>query len=310
MHAKSDSEVTSLAPSSPTRSPPRRPLYYVQSPSQHDGEKFSFQSSPVGSPPHPQYYGVPSPVHHSRESSTSRFSGSLKKDAPSHQHRRRPWQQYAHVDEQGEEEEEERDGGRQSGIPARCYFPLFVVCFVVLFTLFSLILWGVSRSYKPIIAVESITLWRFNVQAGMDGSGVATQMLSINSTVKLSFRNRATFFGCHVTSSPLRLHYMHLQIASGDIEEFYQPRKSTRLILTAVQGIQVPLYGAGSTLSSEPAVDSPSVPLTLTFKTRSGAFLLGKLVRTKFYTDIKCSMELDQKNMGKPVNLKSACTYT
>lgn len=51
MHAKTDSEVTSIAPSSPAR-----PVYYVQSPSRdsHDGEKTatSFHSSPVLSPVH------------------------------------------------------------------------------------------------------------------------------------------------------------------------------------------------------------------------------------------------------------------
>ncbi|CAL1398920.1 unnamed protein product [Linum trigynum] len=53
MHAKTDYEVTSLAPSSPTRSP-RRPAYFVQSPSRdsHDGEKTttSCHSTPVLSP--------------------------------------------------------------------------------------------------------------------------------------------------------------------------------------------------------------------------------------------------------------------
>jgi hypothetical protein len=41
-HAKTDSEVTSLAPSSPPRSPPHTHLvYYVQSPSRdsHDSER-------------------------------------------------------------------------------------------------------------------------------------------------------------------------------------------------------------------------------------------------------------------------------
>ncbi|GMP27968.1 hypothetical protein CsSME_00003718 [Camellia sinensis var. sinensis] len=75
MHAKTDSEVTSLAPSSPTRSP-RRPVYYVQSPSRdssHDGEKTtnSFHSTPIISP-------MGSPGRHSRDSSSTRFSGSLK----------------------------------------------------------------------------------------------------------------------------------------------------------------------------------------------------------------------------------------
>ncbi|KAM1037143.1 hypothetical protein ACFX2J_031743 [Malus domestica] len=61
MHTKTDSEVTNLAPSSPTRSPSRCPIYYVQSASRdsHNGEKTatSFQSTPIispsGSPPTP-----------------------------------------------------------------------------------------------------------------------------------------------------------------------------------------------------------------------------------------------------------------
>ncbi|KAM1050214.1 hypothetical protein ACFX2I_031929 [Malus domestica] len=61
MHTKTDSEVTNLAPSSPTRSPSRCPIYFVQSASRdsHNGEKTatSFQSTPIispsGSPPTP-----------------------------------------------------------------------------------------------------------------------------------------------------------------------------------------------------------------------------------------------------------------
>ncbi|KAG2409811.1 uncharacterized protein HKW66_Vig0004760 [Vigna angularis] len=80
MHTKSDSEVTSnnTKQSSPTRSPPWRPLYYVQSPSNHDVEKMSYCSSPMGSPHHHFHYYLSSPIHHSRESSTPRFSAFLK----------------------------------------------------------------------------------------------------------------------------------------------------------------------------------------------------------------------------------------
>ncbi|KAG2384841.1 uncharacterized protein HKW66_Vig0119330 [Vigna angularis] len=80
MHTKSDSEVTSnnMEQSSPTHSPLWRPLYYVQSPSNHDVEKMSYGSSPMGSPHHHFHYYLSSPIHHSRESFTPRFSVSLK----------------------------------------------------------------------------------------------------------------------------------------------------------------------------------------------------------------------------------------
>lgn len=163
MHAKTDSEVTSLAPSSPTRSP-RRPVYYVQSPSRdsHDGEKTttSFHSTPVlspaGSPPHSHS----SVGRHSRESSSSRFSGSLKpgsrKISPNDSSRggqrkgQKQWKECDVIEEEGLLEDEER----RRGLPRRCYFFAFVLGFFVLFSLFALILWGASRPQKPIITIK------------------------------------------------------------------------------------------------------------------------------------------------------------
>ncbi|CAL8101900.1 unnamed protein product [Prunus armeniaca] len=225
MHAKTDSEVTSLAASSPTRSP-RRPVYYVQSPSRdsHDGEKTttSFQStpvlSPVGSPPHSHS----SVGRHSRESSSTRFSGSLKPGSRkinpndgSRHHRKgqKPWKEQAVIEEEGLLEGEERS----KGFPRRCYFPAFVLGFFLLFSMFSLILWGASKPMKPKITMKSVTFEQFKIQAGSDATGVATDMISVNSTVKFTFRNTGTFFGMHVSPKPLDLSYSQITIASGTV---------------------------------------------------------------------------------------------
>jgi hypothetical protein len=76
--AKSESDITSLAPSSPSRSP-KRPVYYVQSPSRdsHDGDKSSsmhatpISNSPMESPSHPSF------GRHSRNSLLVAFRGFL-----------------------------------------------------------------------------------------------------------------------------------------------------------------------------------------------------------------------------------------
>lgn len=169
MHAKTDSEVTSLAASSPTRSP-RRQAYFVQSPSRdsHDGEKTttSLHSTPVispmGSPPHSSSVG-----RHSRESSTSRFSGSLK---PHHHGSRKispndpaasarkggghkaSWKDCDVIEEEGLLDDGDGRGGGMSS--RRFYFLAFVGGFFVLFSLFSLILWGASRPQKPKITMK------------------------------------------------------------------------------------------------------------------------------------------------------------
>lgn len=162
--SKTDSEVSSLTPSSPARSsPPRRPVYYVQSPSRdsHDGEKTtnSFHSTPVlspmGSPPHSHSNSSLGP--HSRESSSTRFSASLK---PHKQHKsdgsnrkgRKPWKEFDAIEEEGLL----GDGIAPHGMTRRCYFLSFVVGFCILFSLFSLILWGASRPQKPTITMKAV----------------------------------------------------------------------------------------------------------------------------------------------------------
>lgn len=324
--SKTDSEVSSVTPSSPGRSPPRRPhpAYYVQSPSRdsssHDGEKTtnSFHSSPAllspsGSPSHPSHHSSLGPPSRGSSSST-RYSGSLK-----------PAQRKAHPGEElgagrarrgkGFDAIEEEglldgvEGGGIRGLPRRCYVAGFVLGFFVMFFFFALILWGASRPQKPRIAMKSIVFDQFVVQAGADFTGVATDMVSMNSTVKLTFQNTATFFGVHVAATPLDLSYSQLSLATGTINKFYQSRKSSRSIAVTLKGNKIPLYGGGADLSSVNGAPTQPVPLVLTFLVRSKAYVLGKLVKPRFHRRIQCSVTMDPKKMSVVVSLKDKCTY-
>ncbi|WVZ85658.1 hypothetical protein U9M48_032555 [Paspalum notatum var. saurae] len=335
-HAKTDSEVTSsMAPSSPARA-----AYYVQSPSHDDGENktaaSSFHSSPAASPPR-------SLGRASRDSSTSsRFSASAKGPPSSSRaaagahgvpgHGRRsasPWMKEAAIEEEGllgmdEDDGDGRGGGGISGIPRRVRYGLgFVGAFFGLFFFFALILWGASRGQRPVVTLRTVTFHRFVVQAGTDASNVPTELASLNATVRLTFRNTGTFFGVHVTADPVTLYYTQLLMASGNIKYFYQARKSQRSLTVSVVGDKVPLYGGGSSLSSTPTtlpppkkkappvvVPPPPVPLQLAVRVRARAFVLGRLVKPKFYSEASCSVTMDQTKLGKPVSLAKACTYT
>lgn len=150
MHAKSDSEVTSIDASSPPRSP-RRALYYVQSPSHHDLEKMSYGSSPCGSPRNYHYHYHCSPIHHSRESSTSRFSASLKITRnPA------PWKRLPtasdHLQPQEDDDQDQQLHHPHSNF--KFYVLCFLISFLLLFSIFSLILWAASTPYKPTIFVK------------------------------------------------------------------------------------------------------------------------------------------------------------
>ncbi|KAK8517528.1 hypothetical protein V6N13_127699 [Hibiscus sabdariffa] len=316
--SKTDSEVSSLSQSSPARSP-RRQMYYVQSPSRdsHDGEKTtnSFNSTPVlspmGSPPHSHSNSSLGP-HSSRESSSTRLSGSLK---PHRKHdgsrkarnNKQPWKAFDVIEEEGLLHGE----GHYNGLHRRrCYFLAFIGGFFLLFTTFSLILWGASRPQKPKITMKSISINEFRVQAGADFSGVSTEMVSMNCTVKLTYRNTATFFGVHVTSTPLDLSYSQLTVATGSMPKFYQSRKSQRSLVVTMKGSHIPLYGGGANLASLNGAPTQPVPLTLNFMVRSRAYVLGRLVKPKFYKRIQCWVTMDPKKMNAPISLKNKCFYS
>ncbi|EEF33962.1 uncharacterized protein LOC8265944 [Ricinus communis] len=312
MHAKTDSEGTSVDTSWAPRSP-RRPVYYVQSPSNHDVEKMSYGSSPTGSPAHHYYHC--SPIHHSRESSTSRFSASLKNPRSLS-----AWKHvqinHGHDDDDDDDDDDDNGGemgGRYYGHGSARNIRLYIcgfLFFVLLFTIFCLILWGASKAYKPQIIVKNIVFENFNVQAGNDQTGVPTDMLSLNSTVKIHYRNPATFFAVHVTSTPLELHYYQLKIASGQMKKFTQSRKSQRKVTTVVHASQIPLYGGVPLLASaKEHIEKVAVPLNLTFVVRSRAYILGRLVKSKFYKRVRCPVTLHGNKLGKPLNLTHSCVY-
>lgn len=186
--------------------------------------------------------------------------------------------------------------------------------------------------------MQSIAFDQFVVQAGEDFSGVATNMLSMNSTLKFTFRNTATFFGVHVKPTPLDLSYSQLTVATGtvwnpnhfpinyiynfffsflvigfiwvlQIKGFYQSRKSQRSITITLIGNRIPVYGGGANLGSSNGAPTQAVPLTLRFLVRSKAYVLGKLVKPKFHRRVDCSVVMDPKKMNVAIALKNKCSY-
>lgn len=141
-----------------------------------------------------------------------------------------------------------------------------------------------------------------NVQAGNDLSGVPTDMLSLNSTVRIFYRNPSNFFAVHVTASPLLLHYSNLLLSSGEMNKFTVARHDERTVVTVVQGHQIPLYGGVSF-----HLDTLSLPLNLTLILHTKAYILGRLVTSNFYTRFICSFTLNADHLPKPISLLRSC---
>ncbi|XP_010432318.1 PREDICTED: uncharacterized protein LOC104716616 [Camelina sativa] len=298
----------------PARSPmsqTTKPVYIVNSPTNTDVEKISTGSgfSPYGSPINRQ--GQVSHYHHdsaAESSSTPRVSGPLRNEYRSvqlHDLERRIYEDH----DDNDEDYDEMHGPDERRRWNTRFYSCLLFTLVLAFTLFCLILWGVSKSFSPIVNLKEMVLESLNVQSGNDQSGVLTDMLTLNSTVTILYKNPATFFTVHVTSSPLQLSYSQLILASGQMEEFSQRRKSERIIETKVFGNQIPLYGGVPALYGQRAKpDQVVLPLNLTFTLRSRAYVLGRLVKSKFHSNIRCSITLYGDRLGKKHDLSKSCS--
>ncbi|XP_059432935.1 uncharacterized protein LOC132166175 [Corylus avellana] len=303
MHA-TDSDVTSLDASS--HGSPKPAVYYVQSPSRDshdDGDKSSSAhatpafNSPMDSPSHPSYGTFRSG---SRSSSASRFSGG-KLD------RKRDDKGWPNCDVIQEEGIYDELYGDRRGLSRSCQLLIAVLGFVAIFSVFCLILWGASRPYKARVSVKRLTVHNFYIGEGSDSTGVPTKMLTMNSSVEMSVYNPATFFGIHVSSTPVNLMYSQLAAATGKLKKYYQPRKSHRTVSVNLQGNMVPLYGVGASLIV--SEKNGEVPMMLAFEVKSRGNVVGKLVRSNHRRHISCSLVIDSRK-NKPIKLKEdSCTY-
>ena len=93
------------------------------------------------------------------------------------------------------------------------------------------------------------------------------------------------------------------------MKKFYQSRKSQRSVTVTIVGNKVPLYGSGASISSSTGTTSLPVSLKLNFVVRSKAYVLGKLVKPKFYKNIECDITFDPEKLNVPISLKKSCTY-
>ncbi|KAJ4834649.1 hypothetical protein Tsubulata_035069, partial [Turnera subulata] len=159
---------------------------------------------------------------------------------------------------------------------------------------------GFDQQKEAEITVKSLTVSNLHIGKGTDFSGVPTKMLTVNGSLRMSIYNPATV-GIHVSSTPIKLIYSEIAIATGQLKKYYQPRKSHRTVSVTVEGNKVPLYGAGSNLVfSQTGV---VVPSTLKFEIQSQGNVVGKLVKTKYRKHISCPVVLDSSN-SKPIKFK------
>ncbi|KAL8129672.1 hypothetical protein V2J09_018827 [Rumex salicifolius] len=289
MNGSDQSETTSLTQSWPTTPKRSVPIYYVQSPSRESHEEEDKSSN--------QGRSLDSPLG-SRSSSSSRVSGKVPGRNRGGLHERE-WRVI-----QEEEDEEGEEPIRRSHVCA-----VGLAAIVGVFFLFCLVMWGATstRPFAPHISLKKLTVNDFYTGQGLDMRGVPTKMLTVNCWLQMRVHNPATFFGIHISSTSFNLLYYDLTLASGQIEEYYQARKSWRDVSVEIKGNKVPLYGAST--GFEAGYGSREVPLRLELELKTRGDVVGKLLRSKHLLQVSCYFTINPNNPKSVGFVEDSCTY-
>ncbi|KAF6149450.1 hypothetical protein GIB67_016988 [Kingdonia uniflora] len=172
---------------------------------------------------------------------------------------------------------------------------IFVVLFVAMFSLIALILWGASRRYEPEIDVKSLSVSSFYFGTEVDNMGVSTKLMTVNCSLKLDIYNHDTFFGIHVSSTGFNFMLSKIIVATGQFSKYYQPRKSKKTLYVILEGIKVPLYGAGRNLVVSESIGN--IPLKLEFEIQSRGNVLGMHPKFRNHKHISCPVLIDADNI-------------
>ncbi|XP_019057585.1 PREDICTED: uncharacterized protein LOC104809106 [Tarenaya hassleriana] len=305
MDTGSESDMMSFdLSSSSSSSPSPKPMaYYVQSPSSRDSHDVDDDESsttaltqatatPIYDSPSESYsYGPFSRLSSSSSSGGFRWKGRRGMWPPPPP----PPRPEGHVfHEVGGGRYEDLYGDKGWISTWKCRVLLFMVAVALIFTVFCSIVWGASKPFIPVVIVKSLKVHGFELGGGLDRTGVPTNILSMKSSVNMTVENPASFFGIHVSSSPLKLIFYDFTLATGQLKSYYQPRKSKHMAMVELTAVKVPLYGAGPYLAASDR--KGRVPVKLELEIQTCGNIIGKLVRSKHRNHLSCSFYISSRN--------------
>ncbi|ESQ37151.1 hypothetical protein EUTSA_v10002953mg [Eutrema salsugineum] len=285
MYPKSDSDMTSLDLSSS----PKRPAYYVQSPSRDSDKSSSValtrQTTPTESPSHPSSFA-------SRISSGG--GGGFRWKGRRKYHGGR-WSPGDLKEESGDGRYEDVYGDNRGISIATCRLILGVVATLTLFSLLCSVLFAASQSFSPNVYVKGVNVHSFYYWEGLDNTGVPTKIMNIKCTMVFTTHNPSTFFGVHVSFSAVKLIYSRqFTLAIAQPKSYYQPKQSNHTSRINLVGSNVPLYGAGADLAASD--HNGGVPVKLEFEIRSSANIVGSLVKSRHRKHLSCLFFISSHN--------------
>ncbi|XP_024398380.1 uncharacterized protein [Physcomitrium patens] len=161
-----------------------------------------------------------------------------------------------------------------------------------LMALFTSMYWLICHPQAPSTTFKGVEFQSFNVMQGYDRTGVPTDMVNLDATVKLSVNNPSKYYGAFVSAPAVHLSYLPRSIAHSQVPGFYQGCNSERDIIIKANAEYEPLYGAGPSLQ-QAMLENRHIPLGLIISLKSHVNVFGNIVLKYFIQTHVCNVMLN-----------------
>lgn len=213
-HAKDELNFATITLASSPRG------YYVQSPRESHEDASAYQQSTL---PYNNSTVMDSPLNRSSYTRTSNYRSSSASWISSYwrwprRNRKRnskEWEECRVVQQNVDDlDATSYSDGMDAGRP---YLFILFMAFVIVFAVFCIIVWGITRRYETQVRIMSLIVDDFYFGQGSDRTGVPTKFVTVNCTATMSIHNPAKFFGIYVNSNQVDLMYSEITVASGQV---------------------------------------------------------------------------------------------
>ncbi|KAJ8748823.1 hypothetical protein K2173_011381 [Erythroxylum novogranatense] len=172
-----------------------------------------------------------------------------------------------------------------------------------------LVFYIATKPPPPMVSVKMGGVGQFWLAEGVDGHGVATEILTCNSSVHLVIENKSKYFVLHIKPPLLELSFGRLPIAMSRGHKLHAESRSRTLFKLYVGTRNKPMYGAGRNMLD--MLDSGTgLPLLIRLSFSSSFRVVWSLIKPKFHHQVHCLLIIrksyDKKHKTQSYN--STCT--
>ncbi|XP_074293950.1 uncharacterized protein LOC141621163 [Silene latifolia] len=189
------------------------------------------------------------------------------------------------VDKCYDEEIKEEDG---SGRPSFVWMAI-QLCWKLLFSLVPalLVFYLLTKPKASLLSVQGIDMEEFEIEQGVDSSGIATGYLSINISMLAMIENKSQVYRVHTTTPVLEIFFGPLPLAISKGAKVYGRCQEHKTFRTYVGIRKEATYGGGRNMQ-DMLHSQQGLPLVVTLTFNSYYRVVGALIRPVFHHHARC----------------------